>query len=96
MVENSPGHFESHDTMACIAIEVCYRMARRLPYRRTRTTSNMAGVTRYTRTHNVRAGMVGVGIQKTGSRMAVAAFCVGNHMTFVLTCGNSAVVATGA
>ena len=60
--------------MAGVAIDVRYRMAGRLSQRRTTTISNMAGITGYTRTHNVRAGVVGVGIQKTDSSMAVTTF----------------------
>jgi len=77
VVENTAGHFETHDAMTADAIDACYRMADRLPFRLTSTISNMAGITCYTRTHNVRAGMVGVGIQKTGRGMTVTAIGVG-------------------
>ena len=97
--------------MAGIAIDICNRMANSLTCSRTTTISNMAGVTRYTRTHNVRAGVVGVGIQKTGSGMTVTAFRVGDRVSaklgrfaagygFIfggcLTDGYSAVVASRA
>ena len=59
-----------------------------------RRPSTMAGITGYTRTQNVRAGVVGVGIQKTDSSMTVTAFSVGNCMAFVLTGGHGAVVAS--
>ena len=63
----------------------------------------MAGITPYTRAHNVRAGMVGVGIQKTDCSMTVTAFCVGDRMGAgrdvggggCHTSGNSTVVAPG-
>ena len=77
-------------------------MADRLPRSRTTAISNMAGVTRYTRTHYVRAGVVGVGRQKTNSGMTVTAFRVGDRVFTGrgvggggrFTSGNSAVMAT--
>ena len=56
----------------------------------------MAGIAAVT--HNVRASMVGEGIQKTGSGMTVSAFSVGVRVAAALegggrlTCGHSAVV----
>ena len=49
----------------------------------------MAGIAAVT--NNSRVGVVGVGRQKTGCGMTVTAFCVGNYMVFVLTCGNAGV-----
>ena len=84
------------------AIDVCYRVADRLPLRRSGAISNMAGIT--TRIHNGRVCVVWVGIQKTDSGMAVTAFNVGNRVaagwciggSWCLTRGHSAVVATAA
>ena len=39
-------------------------MADRLSQRRSSPISNMTGITRYTRTHNIRAGVVRVGVQE--------------------------------
>ena len=69
-----------------------------------RCSSTMAGITRYTRAHNVGAGMVWVGIQKTGSGMTVTAFRVSDRVGagwgvsggWCYTGGHLAVVATGA
>ena len=79
-------------------------MADHLTLRRTRTISNMTGITRYTRAHNVRAGMVWVRIQKTGSGMTVTAFRVSDRVGAgwgvsggcCHTGGHLAVVASGA
>ena len=87
--------------MAGITIDGCYRMADRLTLRRSCT---MAGITRYTRTYNVRAGVVGVRIQKTDSSMTVPTFRVGDRVGagwsvsggWCHTCGYLAVVASGA
>ena len=76
-------------------------MARRLALRH---SSTMAGITRYTRTDNVRTSMVRVGIQKTDSGMTVSAFSVDDRVAAGWgvggggrhTGGNSAVVACGA
>jgi len=104
VVENTTGHFESQNAMAGIAIDVRYRMTDRLTRRRTRTISNMTGIARYTRTHNVRAGMIGVGVQETDRGMAITAFRVGDRVgagwdvsgSRRHTSSHSAVVATAA
>ena len=98
MVENTAGHFETHDAMAAGAIDVCYRMADCLTLRRSRAIRNMAGVACYTRTHNSRAGVVGVATHKTGSGMTVAAVRASVLMNdrICLTYGYSAVVAASA
>ncbi len=60
----------------------------------------MAGIAPVT--HNVRASMVGEGIQETGSGMTVSAFSAGIRVAAAfedggrLTCGHSAVVARAA
>lgn len=74
VVENTTRHLETDDTVARVAIHVRYRMADRLTQCRTRAISNMTGITCYTRTRHVRAGMIGIGIQETGRSMAVTAF----------------------
>ena len=87
--------------MAGITIDACYRMADRLALR---CSSTMAGMTRYTRAHNVGAGMVWVGIQKTDSSMTVTTLRVGDRVGAgwgvsgggCHTCGYLAVVASGA
>lgn len=79
-------------------------MADRLTQRRPGPISNMTGITAYTRTHNVRAGVVGVGIQETDRGMAVATFRVGDRVytgrdvifSWRLANRHSAVVATCA
>ena len=101
MVENTT-ETEAHDVMAYVAIDVGYRMTVRLAHRRTSTISNMTGITRYTRTLHVRAGMVRVSIQKTGRGMTVTAFRAGIRVATALedggrlTSGHRAIVATGA
>ena len=104
MVENTTGHFEGHDAMARVAIDVCYGMPNRLPQCRTRSIGNMAGITGYTRTDNFRTGVVGVGIQKTGRGMTVTAFSVGDRVGAgrgvvfggCLACSDGSVVTTAA
>lgn len=75
MIEQSAGHHERNDTMAGIAIMNAYRMAGRLTTRRTGTISDMTGIA--ARTRNIRAGMVGIGVHKTGRGMTVTAFGTG-------------------
>ena len=90
--------------MAGIAVDVRYWMTNRLTQCRTGTISGMAGITGYTGTHNVRTGVVGVGIQETGRGMTVTAFGVGNRVIAgrrIVLCGcltrsHSTVVATAA
>ena len=64
----------------------------------------MAGIAGYTRTHNIGAGVVWVGIQKTDSGMAVTAFRAGDRVGAGrdvsrgrrLASGHSSVVAAAA
>lgn len=64
----------------------------------------MTGITRYTRTHNIRAGVVRVGVQEADRGMAVATLRAGDRVGTgrdVISigshaCGHSAVVATCA
>lgn len=64
----------------------------------------MTGITRYTRTHNIRAGVVRVGVQEADRGMAVATLRAGDRVGAGrdvicgrrLTCGHCAVVATCA
>ena len=79
--------------MARVAIDVRERMACRWISCLIICRNTMAGIAAVT--HNSGVGVVGVGRHKTDRGMTVAAFCVGNYMVFVLTCGDSASVATG-
>lgn len=64
----------------------------------------MTGITRYTRTHNIRAGVVRVGVQEADRGMAVATLRAGDRVGAGrdvicgrrLTSGHCAVVATCA
>ena len=86
--------------MACIAINIGYWVAVYLTCRRTSTISNMAGITAYTCSHDIRTGMVRVGIQKAGCSVTGTAFRTGIRVTAALedggrfTNGHRAVVAT--
>lgn len=92
MVESTP-ETESLDAMAHAAIDVCYWMTCSWISRLVSCGNTMAGITAIT--DNGRVGMVGIGRSKTDSSMTVTTFSVSNYMTFVLTCGYSAGVATG-
>lgn len=102
VVENTTGQFERRDAMAGIAIEesVRKRMADRLTQGRTRSISNMTGITACPR--NSWAGVVRIGILKTDGGMAVTAFSVGVRVGAALADGGrlasgySTVVTTGA
>ena len=102
VVENTAGHFETHDAMACFAIDVCYRMADRRITCLVRCGNAMTGIAPEVRDNG--GGVVGVGIQKTGCGMTGTAFRVGVRVVARwdvgwggrLTYGHGAVVATGA
>lgn len=83
VVENTTGHFETHDTMAANAIVVrsvrsvpCAWMADRWITWLISCGNTMAGITADPRIND--DSMVGVGIQKTGRGMTVTAIGVGD------------------
>ena len=69
-------------------------MAERLPRRRTGAIGNVTGITGST--CNNRAGVIGVGGQKTLRRVTVTTLSIGNDVGFVFAYGYDAGVATGA
>ena len=74
MVEDA-AKTESHNTVTGAAVDVCRRCVRMtddLPQGRAAAISHMAGITPVT--HNGRPCVVGVGVEETGSGMAVTAF----------------------
>lgn len=80
---------ECLDAMAHVAIDVGDRMTYSWISCLISCGNTMAGIAPVT--HNSGVGMVWVGRQKTDCGMTVTAFCVGNYMVFVLTCGNAGV-----
>ena len=80
MVENA-AKTERHNTVTGTAVDVCrscVRMACHLPQGWSAAIGNMAGITAVA--HNIRPGVVGVGIQETGSGMTVTALRSGLRM----------------
>jgi len=96
VVEDATGHFETYDAMACIAIDVRYRMPWRWVTCLIILGNTVTGIA--SATHNGRVGVVGVSAKKTVYGMTVNAFRVGFIMDLSrrLTNGNSTVVATAA
>lgn len=74
MVENA-AKTEGHNTVTGDTVDVCRRCVRMtddLPQCRAAAIGNMAGIAAVA--HNIRPGVVGVGIEESGSGMTVTAF----------------------